>query len=88
MPRHRRESFKDQLDVMGARRRASIAIASTGSVQERASIGSVQEQEEEREDLKAEISNTNITEPFESKFDPLEMRQLALVAHNHMKPAM
>ena len=75
MPRQRRESFKDQLDTMGARRRASIA-------------GSVQEREEEREDLKAEISNTNITEPFESKFDPLEMRQLALVAHNHMKPAM
>ena len=79
MPRQRRESFKDQLDAMGARRRASIAIASTGVVQER---------EEEREGLKAEISNTNITEPFESKFDPLEMRQLALVAHNHMKPAM
>jgi hypothetical protein len=26
--------------------------------------------------------------PFESKFKPGEMRQLALVAHNHMKPAM
>jgi methylglyoxal synthase len=26
--------------------------------------------------------------PFESKFQPQEMRQLALVAHNHMKPAM
>eukprot|EP00581_Thalassiosira_minuscula_P018755 CAMPEP_0183716244 /NCGR_PEP_ID=MMETSP0737-20130205/10230_1 /TAXON_ID=385413 /ORGANISM="Thalassiosira miniscula, Strain CCMP1093" /LENGTH=73 /DNA_ID=CAMNT_0025945481 /DNA_START=1 /DNA_END=219 /DNA_ORIENTATION=+ len=29
-----------------------------------------------------------IVEPFESKFAPSEMRQLALVAHNHMKPAM
>ena len=26
--------------------------------------------------------------PFESHFKPTEMRQLALVAHNHMKPAM
>ena len=26
--------------------------------------------------------------PFQSKFAPTEMRQLALVAHNHMKPAM
>lgn len=30
----------------------------------------------------------DITAPFESKFEPSEMRQLALVAHNHMKPAM
>ena len=29
-----------------------------------------------------------ICQPFESKFHPSEMRQLALVAHNHMKPAM
>ncbi len=26
--------------------------------------------------------------PFQSKFAPTDMRQLALVAHNHMKPAM
>ena len=26
--------------------------------------------------------------PFKSAFEPREMRQLALVAHNHMKPAM
>jgi len=29
-----------------------------------------------------------MTQPFESKFAPSDMRQLALVAHNHMKPAM
>jgi len=29
-----------------------------------------------------------VTIPFRSKFAPTEMRQLALVAHNHMKPAM
>merc|ERR1719420_1786641 len=26
--------------------------------------------------------------PFKSHFKPIDMRQLALVAHNHMKPAM
>lgn len=29
-----------------------------------------------------------VTAPFMSAFEPSEMRQLALVAHNHMKPAM
>ena len=29
-----------------------------------------------------------VTAPFQSNFAPTEMRQLALVAHNHMKPAM
>ena len=29
-----------------------------------------------------------LTQPFVSKFAPSDMRQLALVAHNHMKPAM
>ncbi len=29
-----------------------------------------------------------VTMPFTSRFAPTEMRQLALVAHNHMKPAM
>ena len=34
-------------------------------------------------------SKTNeVNKPFKSKFAPTEMRQLALVAHNHMKPAM
>jgi hypothetical protein len=30
----------------------------------------------------------SITAPFKTKFEPSHMRQLALVAHNHMKPAM
>jgi methylglyoxal synthase len=30
----------------------------------------------------------NVTAPFKSRFKPSDMRQLALVAHNHMKPAM
>merc|ERR1719384_2837248 len=44
----------------------------------------------EREELASEIHSVNddVTMPFESKFAPSEMRQLALVAHNHMKPAM
>ena len=32
--------------------------------------------------------HSDIGGPFETKFKPDEMRQLALVAHNHMKPAM
>ena len=37
-----------------------------------------------------EIEETadSITATFHSKFAPSDMRQLALVAHNHMKPAM
>lgn len=40
--------------------------------------------------LAAEIDDTNeyFSAPFNSQFKPGEMRQLALVAHNHMKPAM
>jgi methylglyoxal synthase len=34
------------------------------------------------------IFHSDIGSPFETKFEPGEMRQLALVAHNHMKPAM
>lgn len=32
--------------------------------------------------------NNELEQPFEAAFKPTEMRQLALVAHNHMKPAM
>lgn len=40
--------------------------------------------------LVTEIEDTNdiFSQPFDSRFKPGEMRQLALVAHNHMKPAM
>ena len=30
----------------------------------------------------------NVSAPFKSHFEASDMRQLALVAHNHMKPAM
>ena len=36
----------------------------------------------------AGAATNDITARFESKFAPSDMRQLALVAHNHMKPAM
>ena len=44
----------------------------------------------EKMDLAVEIDRLTdeMTAPFESKFAPSDMRQLALVAHNHMKPAM
>lgn len=39
--------------------------------------------------LKSEVElMKKVNTPFESKFKPDEMRCLALVAHNHMKPAM
>ena len=40
------------------------------------------------EDAEEEMDESNVFKPFESCFLPLEMRYLALVAHNHMKPAM
>jgi len=41
-------------------------------------------------ELTAEIEATtdDVTAAFTSKFAPSDMRQLALVAHNNMKPAM
>lgn len=46
--------------------------------------------EEAKLKLATEIEDAtdNAAAPFESKFAPSDMRQLALVAHNHMKPAM
>lgn len=41
------------------------------------------EMEEKLVDLENDMNT-----PFDSQFKPTEMRQLALVAHNHMKPAM
>jgi len=38
--------------------------------------------------VEIEDATDNAAAPFESKFAPSDMRQLALVAHNHMKPAM
>jgi len=46
--------------------------------------------DDERQTLATEVNGiaNSVTAPFESKFAPSDMRQLALVAHNHMKPAM
>jgi len=46
--------------------------------------------DDERQALATEVNDiaNTVTAPFESKFAPSDMRQLALVAHNHMKPAM
>ena len=38
--------------------------------------------------INSSIMNNSLNEPFESKINPEDMRCLALVAHNHMKPAM
>ena len=35
-----------------------------------------------------DVATDEVAEPFTSAFKPSDMRQLALVAHNHMKPAM
>ena len=35
-----------------------------------------------------DATDTIISTHFQTKFNPADMRQLALVAHNHMKPAM
>lgn len=45
---------------------------------------------EEKMRLAVEIDDTTngVAAPFQTKFCPTDMRQLALVAHNHMKPAM
>lgn len=46
--------------------------------------------DDERVELSEEIEaiTDGLAEGFESNFEPSDMRQLALVAHNHMKPAM
>ena len=40
------------------------------------------------ESLEETLSVNDAFEPFQSYFEPKEMRCLALIAHNHMKPAM
>lgn len=52
----------------------------------RVSAGSMSEQMTFAMDIDHAVAEA--TSPFESKFAPSDMRQLALVAHNHMKPAM
>ena len=68
----RRESFAVQLDN---HRRTSQRRGSTYA--QRLSLAE-----------QVGTATDEVTAPFTSTFAPGEMRQLALVAHNHMKPAM
>lgn len=67
-----RATFSDQLDMDVDERHRRVTT------------------DDEKYQLAIEIDETitNLTAPFKTKFDPSDMRQLALVAHNHMKPAM
>jgi len=72
----RRTSFRGQMNMDDQRgRRASLLMADSDI---------------EKAQLQLEIGDIadDVTTPFTSKFAPSDMRQLALVAHNHMKPAM
>ena len=70
----RRQSFAVQ---MHAQRQGSLTQRRTSTYAERLSLAQAVGSETDE-----------VTAPFHSKFAPTEMRQLALVAHNHMKPAM
>ena len=77
MPRHR-ESFSVQLQAQHGPTRGGGGAGRRGSTYaQRFSIA---------EAIGSETDE--VTAPFTSKIAPTEMRQLALVAHNHMKPAM
>jgi len=67
-------------------RRASLITAGNNSEFATAALLGV----EEGTDLEDKLVNLqdDMNLPFKSHFKPTEMRQLALVAHNHMKPAM
>ena len=70
----RRESISHQMAQQAGRRKSQYAPKT----------------EEEKIQLASEIDAevVEVVQPFASKFAPSDMRQLALVAHNHMKPAM
>eukprot|EP00585_Thalassiosira_rotula_P010092 CAMPEP_0196137406 /NCGR_PEP_ID=MMETSP0910-20130528/5398_1 /TAXON_ID=49265 /ORGANISM="Thalassiosira rotula, Strain GSO102" /LENGTH=312 /DNA_ID=CAMNT_0041397855 /DNA_START=553 /DNA_END=1491 /DNA_ORIENTATION=- len=72
----RTKSFRVQLEEGSQRRPSALSLVQK----------SVEETDQFVRDATA-IAN-DVTAPFDSKFKPREMRQLALVAHNHMKPAM
>ena len=77
MPRHR-ESFSVQLQAQHGPTRGGGGAGRRGSTYAQRffiaeAVGS---------------ETDEVTAPFTSKIAPTEMRQLALVAHNHMKPAM
>ncbi|KAL7426759.1 hypothetical protein ACHAXM_001467, partial [Skeletonema potamos] len=71
----RRASFREQLNEQ--RRLSTRTLTLPSTIQERLTIAE-------------QVGNETdyVTQPFNSQFQPTEMRQLALVAHNHMKPAM
>ena len=71
----RRESFAIQLQDQ--RRNSSMVARRGSSLAQRLSIAEAVGSETDE-----------VTAPFVSTIAPTEMRQLALVAHNHMKPAM
>ena len=68
-----RETFRNQMGTTG--RHASAFVPVT---------------DQEKMVFAGEIEKAvdDVTAGFESKMAPSDMRQLALVAHNHMKPAM
>ncbi|KAL7490503.1 hypothetical protein ACHAWT_000296 [Skeletonema menzelii] len=76
----RRQSFAVQIEDQ---RRASTALGRAGRLRRQSTHA-------ERLSLAQAVGaqTDEVTSPFESAFAPTEMRQLALVAHNHMKPAM
>jgi len=70
----RRASFSQQIQSHSQRvKRPSLLAQENDKIQVQTEIGGVV---------------NDVTAPFKSKFAPSDMRQLALVAHNHMKPAM
>ena len=71
-----RTSWREQMNIGSQRGRRSSVLQPTN--------------DDERQTLATEVNGIakSVTAPFESKFAPSDMRQLALVAHNHMKPAM
>jgi methylglyoxal synthase len=75
---HRRSSFSG--DVLARRRRVSLLSP----------VEKMKEAAQNLQLLNEQIAtfHSDIGGAFETKFKPDEMRQLALVAHNHMKPAM
>lgn len=88
--RPNRQSFAQQMlaDVKGLDRRSTVSsIASMVATGEEEEGKPVITQEK---GLACQVHDavSGIAAPFESKFEPEDMRQLALVAHNHMKPAM
>ena len=76
----RRQSFAVQIEEQ---RRVSATLSDAGRLRRQSTHA-------ERLLLAEAVGaqTDEVTSPFEAKFAPTEMRQLALVAHNHMKPAM